>query len=291
MTRILVLREGDEEALARFLSLYSDTSMFLRSNVQAAGIIDESQPLQATYAAARDDSGNILAVAGHCWNGVMLLQCPEPALIGPVARAAVEASGRHVLGISGPHDQTAAARNELGLQKVRTLLDRPEQLFVLPLEKLQVPEMLLTGEARCTRSLEEDIPVLRRWRVEFCVETLHHPDTHELHDSCDRDVTFFHQRKLSWVLSTVDGPVATSNFNAALPDAVQIGGVWTPHVFRGKGYARCVVAGSLVVAREEGVKRAVLFTAEDNMAAQSAYRAIGFEPAGRFGLILFDGAG
>lgn len=287
MARIVALAPGDEEALDAFLRSRAETSMFLRSNMRGAGLVDEGKPMHATYVAARDGDERIVGVAAHCWNGVLLLQAPEPEHLGKLARAAVEATGRPILGLSGPYEQTEVARDALNLRQRATLLDRPEELFSLPLDELQVPAQLSSGEVRCQRSLEEDVPVLRRWRVEFCIETLHHPDTPELHASCDRDVWFFHERGLSWVLSTDDGPVACSNFNAAVPDSVQIGGVWTPRAFRGRGYARCVVAGSLQAAREEGVERAVLFTAEDNVPAQQAYLAIGFKRAGKFGLVLF----
>lgn len=248
--------------------------------------MDEGQPMQATYAAAREADGAIVAVAAHCWNGVMLLQAPR--CLPEVARAAAESSGRRVLGLSGPLSQTNAARYSLGYAHRPAILDRPEVLFALGLEDLVIPDALQSGEVLCRRSDDDDFTLLRRWRVDFCIETLNHPDTPALRESCGRDVWAAHERRLQWVLTTEDGPVATSTFNAALPDAVQVGGVWTPRVFRGRGYARCVVAGSLVVAREEGVKRAVLFTEEGNAAAQSAYRAIGFRNAGTFGLVLFS---
>ncbi len=73
---------------------------------------------------------------------------------------------------------------------------------------------------------------------------------------------------------------------AALPDMVQIGGVWTPPPLRGLGYGRCVVAGALLAARRAGVTRAVLFTDDDNHGARRAYAAIGFDLVGDYGLVL-----
>jgi uncharacterized protein len=76
-------------------------------------------------------------------------------------------------------------------------------------------------------------------------------------------------------------------FNARLPDVVQVGGVYTPPEHRRRGAARAVVAGMLRGARdEEGVGRAILFTGDDNVAAQTAYRAIGFTAVGEYGLVL-----
>ena len=76
--------------------------------------------------------------------------------------------------------------------------------------------------------------------------------------------------------------------NARLPDVVQVGGVWTPRDLRGRGYARCVVAGSLLAVRREGVGRAVLFTDEENRPARAAYEALGFRVVGDYGLVIFS---
>jgi predicted GNAT family acetyltransferase len=67
---------------------------------------------------------------------------------------------------------------------------------------------------------------------------------------------------------------------------VQIGGVWTPPPLRSRGHARAVVGGSLLLARAQGMRRSVLFTGEDNVAALRSYERLGYVRAGRFGLWL-----
>jgi predicted GNAT family acetyltransferase len=56
---------------------------------------------------------------------------------------------------------------------------------------------------------------------------------------------------------------------------------------RGRGYARAVVAGSLLSARAAGVARAILFTGQDTARARRAYLALGFQIIGDYGLVLF----
>ena len=63
--------------------------------------------------------------------------------------------------------------------------------------------------------------------------------------------------------------------NARAADTVQVGGVWTSPELRGRGHARAVVAGALLVARSAGARRGVLFTGERNIPALRAYRALG----------------
>jgi predicted GNAT family acetyltransferase len=95
-----------------------------------------------------------------------------------------------------------------------------------------------------------------------------------------------HQRSGSrWLLEQDGWPVASTGFNARLPDVVQIGGVYTPPALRGRGYARAAVAGSLLAVRETGVRRAVLFTGTDNEPARRTYLALGFRVVGDFGFV------
>ncbi|WP_418294723.1 GNAT family N-acetyltransferase [Microvirga ossetica] len=55
-------------------------------------------------------------------------------------------------------------------------------------------------------------------------------------------------------------PISLCTHTARVSDIVQIGCVWTALRWRGRGYARRVVAGALHAAEQEGVSRAVLFT-------------------------------
>lgn len=58
-----------------------------------------------------------------------------------------------------------------------------------------------------------------------------------------------------------------------------------------KECAKCVVAGALLHARSIGVTQAILFTRKNNVAVQSAYKAIGFVPTGEeYGLLLLHDA-
>ena len=47
------------------------------------------------------------------------------------------------------------------------------------------------------------------------------------------------------------------------------------------------MAGSLLDARAEGAVRSILFTGEDNPAAQACYVKLGYEPVGDYHLLFF----
>ena len=57
---------------------------------------------------------------------------------------------------------------------------------------------------------------------------------------------------------------------------------------RRRGYARAVVASSLLDARAEGTDKAILFTGENNVAAQKAYESLGFRHIGHYRLVLLS---
>jgi uncharacterized protein len=280
-----LLKPGDEAALDAFLARHAATSMFLRSNVRAAGLEDRGEVYQATYAALlRGDE--IVAVAAHSWNGNLLLQAPVAA--ERVAAAAVEASPRPVAGILGPTAQAKAARRRLGLEKRATTKDSLEELFQLGIDRLQVPNDLRTGRVLCRRSRDEDHPLLAQWRIAYEQEALGRPVTPELGRQSRAEVEQRCGDGCLFVLEAEGELVACCSFNARLPDIVQVGGVFTPLLRRRRGFARAVVAGALLSARESGVTDAILFTNAENQPAQLAYRALGFERVGDYALILFE---
>ncbi len=285
MPELRLLRPGDEAALDTFLARHADTSMFLRSNARSAGLTDRGQPMQATYVAVLDGE-RIRGVAAHCWNGMVLVQAPDAADAPAVAREAVRRSRRTVTGFSGPWSQVVAAREALGLGAAPTTKDSRDELYVLDLTRLVVPPELASGTLRCRHPTESELELLADWRVRFAVEALGATDGPDLRQASTDDVRLQHDRGTDWLLLAGAAPVSYSVFNAMLPDIVQIGGVWTAPEFRGRGYARSVVAGSLLSARKQGIERAVLFADPTNEGARRAYLFLGFRIVGDYGLVL-----
>jgi GNAT superfamily N-acetyltransferase len=276
------LASSDAAALERFLESRRDSSMFLRSNAHRAGIEYGGQPFQAVYVAAVSD-GAVTGVVAHSWNGMLILQAPDAP--EAIATACVTESGRPVSGIVGPAEQVRAARTALGLAKAPTTTDSREVLYAVDLTHFVVPDPLVdrVRASRPPRADERDI--LCGWRLAYDLEALGAQDT----DAQRRSSAAFLDAQIAdghvWVATEADMPVSLSAFNAALPDIVQVGGVYTPPPLRCRGHARVAVAASLLAAQARGVSRAVLFTANAN--AARAYEAVGFRPVGDYGVVLF----
>jgi len=282
---IRVLKPGEEAVLEAFLRARATTSMFLRSNLRQGGIEDRGEPYQGTYVALLR-AGEICAVAAHCWNGMLVLQAPIET--ARAAAAAVAASGREIAGVLGPLEQVRRAREGLRLGRRATLSDSAEDLFHLDLRDLQVPKLLAEGTAMCRRSTPADHAKLAEWRIAYAQETFRRPVTEQLGIESRAEVERLSAEGAQFVLEAGGRLVSSCTFNARLPDLVQIGGVFTPQTLRQRGYARAVVAGALLAARESGVAGAILFTGQDNDSAQKAYDALGFERVGDYGLVLFE---
>ncbi|MCW5317462.1 GNAT family N-acetyltransferase [Nostoc sp. KVJ3] len=286
MPTLRTLQPGDEGSLEAFLLQHADTSMFLRSNCRTAGLLDQGARFQGTYIAAYIDEA-IVAVAAYFWNGMIIVQAP--VYLPEVVQAIVAQSGRTISGISGPAAQVEATKSILGLSNRPTQLDESEILFSLRLQDLQIPQALASAKVQCRLPYPEELELLTEWRVAYSVEALGKRDTPSLKNACRLAIEGYQATAMHWVLVAGDTPVSYSAFNASLPDIVQIGGVWTPPALRGKGYAKSAIAGSLLDARSQQVKRAILFTSDNNQAAQAVYRGIGFLPTGeKYGLVLFE---
>lgn len=285
MDGVRTLKRGDEDALFAFLERRLESSVILYSNASRAGLEDAGEARQGTYV-ARFAAGAITALAAHYSNGNVCVQ-GDAGLEGCVLEAA-RRSGRRVKGILGPLALVSRARSALGLDGAKTAHDGAEALFVLDLERLEVPEQLASGRVSCRPPTPEEIErPLAAWGAAYCVETLGATPSPEL-EAAERELMEAWRREgRSFVLERDGELVAYTGFNAIARDIVQVGGVWTPPAQRRRGYARCAVAGSLLEARKAGARRSTLFTSLENVAAIRAYGALGYRRLSDFGLLLF----
>ena len=283
VARFRILQPGDEATLEAFLLPRVESSMFLIGNMRTSGLVDNGQAYEGTYAAAFEGE-QITGVVAHCWNGNLI--CQAPAHLDDLWRAAVKASSRPVSGLLGPAEQVAAVKAALDLTGTSVQLDESENLFSLALDQMAVPRELSSGRWRGRRAGPRDLDQVTAWRVDFSLEALGEEDEPQLWEKVRVNAERIIDRGMVWVLEDGGELVATSGFNAAIDEAVQVGGVWTPPALRRRGYGRAAVAASLLDARAEGAETAILFTGESNIPAQKAYRALGFRVIGDYRLVL-----
>ena len=281
-----ILHPGDEPALEAFLQPRLESSLFLLGNMRQAGLVDTGQRLEGTYVAAFEGD-TIVGVVAMFWNGAMIYQAPQ--VLPALQEAVLVATGRPVKTLLGPADQVQAGLDAFG-SAVRIHVDDPQVLFGLSLADLVVPEPLRFGKVRVRVLKPGDASILVSWRVASQMESFLEPDTPGLWEEAEESVERYLASGRQWVLEADGMPVSTCTFNSEIREVVQVGGVYTPPELRGRGYARAVVAAALRDARSEGVDRGVLFTDDNNVPAQTAYRAIGFRPIGDYRIVLLQPA-
>lgn len=282
MSDIRLLTPADQPKLEAFLHAHQAETMILRGNLARGGIQDGGQPHQGRYAAAFEGD-RILGVAAHYWQGMLVVFAPGHA--GSVAKAVV--SNRPVAGILGPWQQALDAQEALALDDRYRTLRSKEVLMTLRLDALRQPAPLPNQALTCRRATAADLDLLTEWRIAFTQETLEATPSQTVSQHCRSEVERWVAEGDQFLLFDSNRPVAGCCFNARLPDAVQVGNVWTPPDLRSRGYGRAVVAGALAFARQAGATLAVLFTPVDNEAARTAYAALGFTPVGDYAILLF----
>lgn len=288
---IITLGPADTEGLEEYLLPRLSEAMFLLANSRRAGLRDSGAPWTGSYAAEVVDA-RIVGVVAHFWNG-MLVPCAPVDRVALLGRAALAASKRPLRGLIGPRDQVESLARALhvplkdeesGPTSEALRLDSMEGLYGLELSKLETPGELDTGRVTVRRGVTEDLPLLIDWDVRYALEALGATDR-----DAQRAISESDQRRLvaagDVFLLIADGrPVARALYNAAIREAVQIGGVWTLPELRGRRHGRAVVAGALLAAQIRGARRAILFTEHTNLAARRAYDALGFRRIGEFRL-------
>ena len=283
---IRILIEGDEPLVEAFLIPHLESSMLLFGNLQARGLSYQGRRYEGIYAGAFDGI-EMIGVVAHYWNDNLILQAPSH--LEDLVKRVTTISGRPIGGLLGPNQQVQEVKQILGWSPDTLRHDEIEKLYRLRLSDLRVPELLASGRVKGRLARDADVEMLAKWRVAYLAETLDMPETPDLLQNSRLALEGQLAEARTWVIECDNQLVATSSFNSSAQNAsgvgtVQVGGVWTPPKLRRRGFGRAAVATSLVDARDNSVNQAILFTGEDNIPAQRAYSALGFEHIGAYGL-------
>jgi predicted GNAT family acetyltransferase len=283
------LHDADLDAATAFLANHAATSMVLRGNLRTAGIERRRHPLSGSYFGEVAEDGSIHAMVAQFGNGNVFVQSGDhDAIPAGLTDAFINDPLKPVAGVFGQADQAQEMIDQLGLSDAEFAINASDILYELDLADLIVPENARADEVQMVDAEKIERNTLLRWLRAYEIEALGAEDTPALDSKiASRLVQALDARNL-WGL-VVDGrPVSLSGFNAALPDMVQVGPVWTPPEHRSNGYARILVAKTLLAVRSRGVKRAILST--DSEAAAKAYEALGFAKIGRYRLAILQNA-
>lgn len=156
------LRNSDAETLEQFLSGYAETSMFLRSNMKRAGLEYQDSDYYGDYFGAFDETGSVIGVLAHYWNGNIMMQALDKAILSGLIHAFRETVTRPVAGILGADEQAKTVINELFLSDAAYAANRSEGLYALDLDALSFPEKFDFSKAEMIDACKVDRSVLTR---------------------------------------------------------------------------------------------------------------------------------
>ncbi|MGB7319938.1 MAG: GNAT family N-acetyltransferase [Albidovulum sp.] len=272
-------RATPEEAaeIAAFLGLRPELAMFPLGNLATFGMSGGSDYAMRFWL-ARSAAGAITDVLGCTDAGIVMPRLPS----ADFSAAAAVLRGRQISGIIGPKPDARGLEAAAKTYNAPKELDRDEPHFFLDLDDLTVP----AGIGRIVPLEHAPREVMLGWMADYRVEALNTP-AQRAREMAEVSHSQYLERGSHVVLMHGDVPLAMTGFNAALPNIVQIGGVYTPPNLRGRGHARRAVALHLDQVRGAGVQRAALFSASDG--AARTYQALGFRMIGEWTLVLFDG--
>ncbi len=274
---------SDLPAIEAFLAPRVATSMFLSGNLRDFGLGTDrgGDHPKSMVLWLSEAAGEITRVIGYAAAGYVVFEAPAlTSAQYPDIRKAL--FGRYLLGLNGAVDQVAHLVAALDLPCDSAVMDEVEPHYHLRLGDLTLP----AGLGQLRRAGAQDLPLLAQWRMASEVEILGARDTAQNRDRALASLQELLAADRLRVLEQDGTVLAMTNFNAALPAIVQVGGVYTPPEMRGLGYARRAVALHLAEAQEAGVTEAILFAA--NPAAARAYESIGFAPIGGYRIVNFD---
>ncbi len=274
--------KGDEALIEAYLAKHFATAMFMRGNLKDFGIGNTEAPYGMRFFIREE--GKITGIGGVGNGGAVMLQASgDLAQMVAYMRAALP-TGFMLTVTTGAPEMVAAILAGFDMADTATQMNETEPLFLLPKSDLKRQDM---AGFTFRPSVIDDLPLLAQWNHAYNIEVLGGADTAEARTetlaAAKRTINHGRQRLL-----LLNGEVvAQTNFNAALPDAVQVGGVYTPPCRRGQGLARRAVAAHLGEAFAAGVENAILFSASE--VASKAYRAVGFVEIGVYQIVLFGG--
>ena len=262
---------ADRPAVEAFCRAHIERAMFPLSNLARFGW-EGSAPYAPRFWLA-ERAGEVTDVLARCTNGATMPLLPS----GNFAAAAACLAGGPVSAVLGPADWARGLIAALPLAGARPTLDRDEPHYALDLARLHLPE----GAGELVPLSRVPLDLLTEWRDLYDREAL----GAEGSDGKARAEIEGYIAADSHRALVVDGvPVAMTGFNAWTPDAVQVGGVYTPVPLRRRGHAGRAVALHLAEARARGVRRAILFSA--SAGAARVYERLGFRRIGDWTLYL-----
>jgi predicted GNAT family acetyltransferase len=271
--------ESNLDKTRAFLETHAETSLFLLSNLAEFGPRTGDHLNSGDYKFIEED-GEIRAVFCLTRRGILL---PQTAGRRDLTESIVRACERERNSIQGVVGEWQAAeaiwRILCATSRFRPTHTSKEVLFHLALSK---------RDDRPRRARLLDPIDFAEWiHVNTAFLTEQKLPIHGTNEERETNFASESTARRWWGIFENHQLVSTAALNAVYKDIGQVGGVYTVPGKRRQGLARAVMLTlSSDAIDQHGLRKLVLFTGEENFAAQALYQSMGFARLGHFGLLF-----
>lgn len=263
-----------------FLRRRFAVSMFLLGNLEDRGPLLSEHPNSGNFKVLERD-GAVVGVFSLTRRGNLLLNVEASAEAYALVLAACRAEAIELKGVLGEWECTSGMWKLLHAEGVFSSSTFESQEVLYQLE--EIPSFPAEPSVRFL--VAEDFP---EWRPIRRAYTAEEGLTHDLPDE-DLRANFLRYSAMQeyWGYFESGRLISTAALNARAMGVGQVGGVYTVPERRGQGLSKRVMRQMLRDCKEvHGLERMILFTGEQNVAAQRVYEGLGFERIGYFGIFF-----
>lgn len=282
---ILRLKNAFMLEVKKFLSQqqHISTSILMKVNIKSSGLEGEGVH-SGKYFGYIDSLGALQGIVALYWNGIMMSQCPNECHLSEIISSIISNNGEqfHLKGIFGPSLEVINVKRVLNLSVKDFAMDSIETLFELNFTDLKKPPRFDPSTMNIEPVSSVEKCLITSWIRAYCIEALKSIENDQLEVEVKSKVDGLYESEQCYVLKVNGNPVSLCGFNSALTDIIQVGPVWTPVEYRGKGFAQSAVYLNLERVRNQELKQSVLFTDEANLAAIHCYESLGFVRVGKY---------
>lgn len=279
-----ILTEEDREVLLGFLRPRRTECLYLLSNL-AAGSIKGDGPFEGPVLGVFHQ-GELRGALQAVQQGSVLLACSHPHGQRALAEALLDLPElshlRRILGLRSEVRAFFEFLRELGRGQTREIRDA--LLLVVTLDTLERHPSL-----PCRKATRADLELLVAWKRRFRIDAMGDDPAWVQDEELRQSLEISLEEGRQFLLEDQGEPVSQARLNAVFEGVGQFGGVYTPDVFRGRGYASRMVAGLTELLLEtEGFEALVLTVDEAKDRAVKIYRDLGFLGLGSFRFHLLE---
>jgi predicted GNAT family acetyltransferase len=275
--------DSDLERVRAFLDAHRDSSLFLLSNLALFGPRLGDHPNSGSYRCVVED-GRIVAVFSLTRRGNLLVQGAGRADLAAEILEACDAESIEPTGVIGDW-LTAFALWGLVCADPRfePTQSQKDVLFGLSLAEAADAASPVPSAAVVRQMNADDFEQWQPLNSAYLAE-LRLPlqlTAEQRREEFEADA----RAHRWWGAFDHDRLIAVAGLNAAYGPVGQVGGVYCRPEERRKGWSRALMR-KLIADSRARYQRLVLFTGEDNVAAQRLYESLDFEISGAFGIFL-----